>query len=92
MNNLGVYQNYCGWLDSLGQHVYCVVSLSAAVAVVLIQVSRCKGIHLKQIGRLGSLECATTVFDMSKSQITPYLENKAFIQKSKTIKFKKLSR
>ena len=44
---------------------YCVVSLSAAVAVVLIRVPRCKKIHCEQIGRLGSLERAATVFEES---------------------------
>ena len=46
----------------------CIVSLSAAVAVVMIKVSRWKEIHFKQIGHLGSLECATTVFEVSKSR------------------------
>ena len=60
-------QNFCGARFSLlGQHAYCVVSLSAAVTVVLIQVSRCKEIRFKQIGHMGSLECATTVFKVNK--------------------------
>ena len=42
--------------------------LQAAVAVILIQVSRCKETHCKQIGRLGNLERATTVFEVSKSR------------------------
>ena len=56
--------------------------LSAAVAVVLIRVSKCKEIHYEQIGCLGSLERATTVFN-----VTPSLENKVLTQKSKIIKF-----
>ena len=67
----------------------CVVLLSAAVAVILIQVSRCKGIHFEQIGSLGSLECHNSV---QGEQIMPYLEKKALIQKSKTIKFEIMSR
>ena len=77
-------------LDSvrqLGQHVDCIVLLSAAVAVVLIQVSRCKGIHFKQIDRLGSLEHTTTVFEVSKS-----CHNQRTKLYSKTIKFEILSR
>ena len=65
---------------------YCVVSLSAAVAVASIQVLRCKEAHFEHIGRLGSLECATTVFEVSK-----LCHNKALIQKSKTIKIEIMS-
>ena len=42
------------------------VSLSEFAAVVSIQVPKCKDIHRKQIGLLGSLECGTRAFKVSK--------------------------
>ena len=58
------------------------LAVSAAVAVVLIQVSRCKEIYFEQTGRLGSLERATTL-SVRGELIMPYkLENKALNKKS----------
>ena len=52
VNNLDVYQINC-------QQLY--------IAVVLIQISRCKEIYFEQIVRLGSLERTTILFEVSKS-------------------------
>ena len=74
-----IVANQVGFSSLLGQHIYCVVSLLAAVAIVLIQVSSgCKEIHFEQIGCHESLELATTVFEVSKSHCN---------QRTKTTKF-----
>ena len=63
--------------------------MQEAVPVVLIHVSKCKEIPCEQVDRLGSLECATTALEVSKSH---HNRKQASIQKSKNIKFNILLR
>ena len=74
MNNLGVCQDYCGSLWLGKDYIYftriaCLLPslMTAAVPVVLIQVLSCKKICCGHICPMESLECATTVFEVSKS-------------------------